>query len=86
LKIYISQGNAAAQLMFMVYLVTTLLKNFHRMCRWKNVKIGQYLVRIKTKGSGLLSLAIVYVTDDRLTADRRMQHCSISATLNTVGW
>jgi len=37
LKIYISQGSVATHLRCGVYVVTSLLQIFHRMCRWKKI-------------------------------------------------
>jgi len=37
LKIYISQGSVALQLRVVIYLVSTLLHIFHRMCWWKKI-------------------------------------------------
>jgi len=45
--IYISQGSVVTQLGVVVYFITTL-QMFHRMCRWKKLKIGPYLAKIWT--------------------------------------
>jgi len=57
LKIYISQGSATAQLRCS----GAVLQIFHRICRRKKLKIGQYLATIWIKVCGLLLGHPVYL-------------------------
>jgi len=43
-----------------VYLVTTLLQIFHKMCWWQKLKIGQYLAKIWLKVGSLLFSATLH--------------------------
>jgi len=71
---YISQGSVPTQLSSGGS-VTTLLQIFHRMRQWKkNLKIGQHLAKIWTKGCGFLFGATLYVS----------QNCLKSGLWNTV--
>jgi len=64
LKIYISLGSVATQLrcgVVVVYLVTTLLQIFHRMCRWKNFQNRSIFGDDMEKNLRLTFLATLYV-------------------------
>ena len=54
LKIYISQGSVATHLRCGVYVVTSLLQIFHRMCRLKNFENRSILGEDMEKVCGLV--------------------------------
>ena len=61
-----------------VYLVTTLLQIFHRMCLWKkHLKIGQFLATMWTKVCGLLFGPPLYSWRRTMVRYRRLM-CTVN--------